>query len=459
MQKTPEQDITKLNFSASDLYNLSQEEIAAIQNRYDRHNKQTINTALKEDRISENEKEYLLRFYDDGMESYRNLYRTIYELFGQPENTCAFNQTTGSVDTDERGLDIDYSLKVLTPFVETRLEYRDKNNNPIYVVFPKMKSAKRAIEKLEKEYGRERAQAMKKYLDRFFEDDDREALRENMQNIPQTIENLHDILRLTITCKYLSDVKRLMRKITENKNPFFSINPKETRNLFDKPLAENKKKYYDIKMVMHLNDTFDAEIQLKIHTLFQGDLRTHPIYEEVRKLEAETSSCTDITSRQKQARIQILNERITRINQNAIHQYNMTVLDKARRIEYDGYRPLRIEPEYPDGTYKRCRNFISEEYLPESSDQFCPDIAFNQQDSVNKLCFLRMTKKLPSDFDEFSDQAAQQIDQKFENLSPEEKNRFTGITKIAQRYAPTIRHVIENKLHNKIMLDNQSYGR
>ena len=69
----------------------------------------------------------------------------------------------------------------------------------------------------------------------------------------------------------------------------------------------------------------------------------------------------------------------------------MQVLDKIRRFEDDGYRPLRITPENADGTYNRCNDFITTEYMPESYAKFNGKEDFSEKDNTNKLCFLRKT--------------------------------------------------------------------
>lgn len=443
---------SKKTWEARDIYNLSLEEIDAIQEARNTADTLTIESAYQQRRINDEERHLLLKYFHDGMGACREVYRALYETLGQPENTCSFDLLTGKVDTDNSGRPINYGLKVVTPFVNTRLEYQDKNNNPIFVVFPKMKSVERAIEKLESEYGKEYSDAMSQALEQIFKTDDREAFAESLQNIPKTTTKLRDIYRLTITCKYLSDVERMKRKLTENKSGYFHIDPNETRNRFDKPLSENPKQYYDIKQIMHITgqdgNNFDVEVQLKINSTYQGDIRTHKLYEEVRKQQAllnQKNMLSPIAKRQLQAKIDILNNRICRMNENAIHEYNMMVLDKARRIEDDGYRPLRITPEYADGTYKRCRNFIADEYLVESYKPFNGKEAFASTNETNQLCFLRMLEALPPDFDEFSPQASEQIRRRFSKLTPAQINRFNGINEVAERYQSIVQHKINDR--------------
>lgn len=439
--------IEQMSFKAGNLRNLTRDTISAIQRQYDEHNIKIINEAFAKREISETERDYLLSYYKDGMKVYLKAYRAIYELLGQPENTCAFDPETGKIDVDDKGRPINYGLKVLTPFVNTRLEYRDKNNNPIYVIFPKMKSVKRSIEKLKGKYRDKHIRFMKESFDKMYASEDREGFCEELQNIPSTIDSLHDVLRLTITAKYKTDVERLMRKITEKDDANFYIEESETRNRFGEPLNENAKRYYDIKMIMHMTepekrDDINVEIQLKINTLYHGDIQTHKIYEDVRTLEKATLDKDDLKAQKDKTHIQALNRRITIINQNRIHLYNMMVIDKARRFEEDGYKPLEVAPDFADGTYKRCRNFIENEYMPESLGQFDGRSAFSEDSELNKLCFLHLTRKLPTNFNEFSEHASAVIEQKFASLEQAEIERFEGIKEIAERYQSSVQAAI-----------------
>lgn len=439
-------------YKVRDVVNMTEEEIDAIQESFNQQNLAVINEAYQQHRINETDYEYLKDFYHDGMDVYREVYRALYEVFKHPEYTSAIDLSSGKVDIDTNGQPINYGLKAVTPFTSTRLEYVDKFNNPIYVIFPKMKSAARAVEKLESEYGKEYAEELHNAARYAFELEDMETFREKISNINPSSSKLHDILRLTVTCKYLTDVERIERVMTEQRGftkRNYTINAAETRNRFHKPLAQNEKKYYDIKMIMHQHHpqgkTLDVEVQLKIHTLYDADLRTHKIYEIIRSLEANLQQnrhqLSALEIRRKQASIEILTNRVRRMNENAIHQYNMTVIDKARRFEDDGYRPLRIKPDFADGTYLQCRQFINREYLVESYDPFDSQTAFSAENEANKVAYLRLIGKLDPSFDEFSNQA-EQIDTLFQKLTPAEIKRFEGINEVAKRYAPFINRKI-----------------
>lgn len=452
-------------YKVKDIVNLPYEEIDRIQESINTDNLKIIEQAFAQKRINAEERDYLYDFYHDGMGVYREVYRALYEIFKHPEYTCAFDLKTGKVDRDVHEAQINYGLKAVTPFTSTRLEYVDKFNNPIYVIFPKMKSAERAIEKLESEYRKEYANEFSKQLHDFFMNEDREAFVEKIQNIRKGSAKLHDILRLTITCKYFTDVERIKRVMTENKSDLkrnYRINSNETRDRFLKPLKDNEKRYYDIKMIMHQqapgDKELDVEVQLKIHTLYNADLRTHKIYEDVRTIEADLvqngSLMPNKEKRQKEAKIKILNNKIRHINENAVHQYNMMVIDKARRIEDDGYRPLRVNPDYEDGTYQQCRHFINREYLVESYENFNALTAFSADNTINKLCFMRMIGKLEPDFNEYDEKASETIAHHFSQLTIAEKERFDGINEVAKRYAPLIQRKIHTRKHEELANGN-----
>ena len=438
------------DLTAADLSNLSFSEIDAIQTSIDKKNMAIIESAFKQSQITEEEFEHLQDFYHDGMGIYREVYRSLYETFGSPIYTTGFNHETGEVDVDKNGQVIDHSLKTVTPFVYTKLKLLDKNNNAIFVIFPKMKSAERAIEKLDKEFGKEYYQNVKKAIEPYFTDEDPDKRAERLQEIPKTTSQLHDILRLTVTCKYLHDVKRIMRKFCENKNNFYFVNPEETRDRFEKPLDENEKKYYDIKMIMHQKTSkgkdYEVELQLKLDTLFYGDIRTHAFYEKRRQIEARTSpnDPPSIKTINEEA-IKIYDNLCKKINENAIHQYNMMVLDKVFRTEDNDYRALRVAPDNKDGTYNRCINFIMDNYMVESYDDFDAKKAFSTDDTINKACYLKIIGALPPNFDELSETAPKQINDAYSKLDHAGIERFQKINEVAKRYQKSIQTLIDKR--------------
>ncbi len=453
--------------TAKDLANIPREEIKEIQNRRDKLAIATFDTALAEARITRYDYDYLIEAFKDGMGWSRLIYRSIYETFGKPLYTTGFNPITGEVDRDENGKTINYSLKALTPLAPTRLKFTDKKNNALYCIFPKMKSADRTIEKLETELHREYNEEMLTALDQSWEDEDREAFAERLQNISPAYTKLRDIYRLTFTAKYLSDVKRLKRVFTEfgkkNQNKFYYIIDNETRDRFDKPLSENENQYYDIKMIMYQrlpdrdsneipdNRYFAVEIQLKIDTLFRGDLKTHEPYEKIREIEGKMTSSTPSEERKlNEQLIKYYNKRRKLINQHAVHEYNMVVLDKIYRIE-DDYIAMEVEPDdKKNGTYKQCVDFITDNYMVESYRPFDAENAFSANNELNKMYFLKLIGKLPKSFDEFAEGASETINREFSRLQHMDRRKFAGINNIAQRYQSVIQDVINQRKRDDI---------
>ncbi len=442
-------------YTVQEVVNLPNDEIDNIQNQINAHNLEVIENAHEKRHINDTDYDYLISFYADPMDIYREIYRTIYECFKRPNRTCAFDPTTGKPEADDNGKPIDYGLKAVTPFTCTRLEYVDKYNNPIYVIFPPMKKAERAIEKLAGKYNKDYAKECIEASRLAFISEDREAFAEKLSNISKGNTKLNDIFRLTINSKYLSGINRITTALLNNgsrPHARAQINPAKTRDRFIMPLSKNKKRYYDVKHFMRLKMPDDRElnfeIQVKVQDLYNADIRTHKIYEDIRTFE-EGISHTEMLNgdeiRQREAKIKILKNRVRRINENAAHLYNMRVLDKARRIENDGYRPLRIQPDNEDGTYDQCINLINDEYLVESYNEFDAKTAFSEQDEVNKLCFLRLIGKIDQAFDETAPDAYNTVNNMFAEISMAEKERFNGINEVAVRYQKTVQQKVSRK--------------
>ncbi|MBQ7303488.1 MAG: hypothetical protein IJW75_01030 [Alphaproteobacteria bacterium] len=474
-------DIGKKNYTVRETVELTRSQISGVIAQMATRCVNVITKAYEDKKIDNIQYESLMSYFSNPDTIYRHTYRAIYDLFKQPEATCAIDLETGKVERNENGRPIDYGLKAVTPFTNTQLVYYDKFHNPIRVIFPMMKEPSRAIEKLLYEYGKEYNQDLDKISALVFENEDRESYSQALQTLNTPTSKLHDILRLTVTCKYKTDLERacnifqknrtiytkdtpdsqktglLEEKRIKKEEPYFIIE-EEKRNRFKGKIKDNNKMYYDIKIVLHIPDENgtirDVEIQFKIHTLFFADIRTHKLYEEVRNiekmLEKEGAKMDAKEIAQANARKKILLNRITQINKNAIHQYNMMVVDKIRRIEEDGYIPIGAEPEHTDGTYQWCREFLFKEYMPESLDDFKANESFNPNDELNKMCFLRMIGKLEPDFDEFNPLASEQIEQAYSLLKPSEIERYEKIFNVSNRYS----QIIQNAINKKRIEDN-----
>ena len=387
----PEKSVFERTITAKDIVKYSSEEIDAIQKEYDKENCREIFQAYVEHRINQEEVLFLLNYYRDGMKAYREVYRGLYEIYGIPEQIACMNQLNGELEmhiqkiphvdakknriiTVRENVVTNYSLKEVTPFTCMRLEYRDNENNPVYVILPVMKKARRAIEKIQ-DYRVEQMAEVRKINESFQQHGDVNRLQQELSGVRGHLDRVNDILRLTITRKYYTGVSKTRSTLT--RAPNLGVNPAETRSLFYDndmkncaQLKKNGKNYYDDKLYLHLSlgggREFKAEVQIKIDAFYRADLQTHLLYEEQRALEENLKASRKKMSAQEvqraEYRIEVLKKGIQKINKQANHEYNMMVLEKVRWLE-DGYRALRIPPDYQDGTYKACHDLIKSCYM------------------------------------------------------------------------------------------------
>ena len=367
-----EKSVFERTITAKDIVKYSSEEIDAIQKEYDKENCREIFQAYVEHRINQEEVLFLLNYYRDGMKAYREVYRGLYEIYGIPEQIACMNQLNGELEmhiqkiphvdakknriiTVRENVVTNYSLKEVTPFTCMRLEYRDNENNPVYVILPVMKKARRAIEKIQ-DYRVEQMAEVRKINESFQQHGDVNRLQQELAGVRGHLDRVNDILRLTITRKYYTGVSKTRSTLT--RAPNLGVNPAETRSLFYDndmkncaQLKKNGKNYYDDKLYLHLSlgggREFKAEVQIKIDAFYRADLQTHLLYEEQRALEENLKASRKKMSAQEvqraEYRIEVLKKGIQKINKQANHEYNMMVLEKVRWLE-DGYRALRTLP-------------------------------------------------------------------------------------------------------------------
>ena len=463
----PEESVFERAITAKDIVKYSSEEIDAIQKEYDKENCREIFQAYVEHRINQEEVLFLLNYYRDGMKAYREVYRGLYEIYGIPEQIACMNQLNGELEmhiqkiphvdakknriiTVRENVVTNYSLKEVTPFTCMRLEYRDNENNPVYVILPVMKKARRAIEKIQ-DYRVEQMAEVRKINESFQQHGDIDRLQQELAGVRGHLDRVNDILRLTITRKYYTGVSKTRSTLT--RAPNLGVNPAETRSLFYDndmkncvQLKKNGKNYYDDKLYLHLSlgggREFKAEVQIKIDAFYRADLQTHLLYEEQRALEENLKASRKKMSAQEvqraEYRIEILKKGIQKINKQANHEYNMMVLEKVRWLE-DGYRALRIPPDYRDGTYKACHDLIKSCYMVRPHKIFDVEKEFDFRDNDNIAIAARGNYDLKSIY-EISGRYRESISRKYSPLH--DKIDVTGKDRTypnfisAQKYDP-----------------------
>lgn len=463
----PEKSVFERTITAKDIVKYSSEEIDAIQKEYDKENCREIFQAYVEHRINQEEVLFLLNYYRDGMKAYREVYRGLYEIYGIPEHIACMNQLNGELEmhiqkiphvdakknriiTVRENVVTNYSLKEVTPFTCMRLEYRDNENNPVYVILPVMKKARRAIEKIQ-DYRVEQMAEVRKINESFQQHGDVNRLQQELAGVRGHLDRVNDILRLTITRKYYTGVSKTRSTLT--RAPNLGVNPAETRSLFYDndmkncaQLKKNGKNYYDDKLYLHLSlgggREFKAEVQIKIDAFYRADLQTHLLYEEQRALEENLKASRKKMSAQEvqraEYRIEVLKKGIQKINKQANHEYNMMVLEKVRWLE-DGYRALRIPPDYRDGTYKACHDLIKSCYMVRPHKIFDVEKEFDFRDKDNIAIAARGNYDLKSIY-EISGRYRESISRKYSPLH--DKIDVTGKDRTypnfisAQKYDP-----------------------
>lgn len=463
----PEESVFERAITAKDIVKYSSEEIDAIQKEYDKENCREIFQAYVEHRINQEEVLFLLNYYRDGMKAYREVYRGLYEIYGIPEQIACMNQLNGELEmhiqkiphvdakknriiTVRENVVTNYSLKEVTPFTCMRLEYRDNENNPVYVILPVMKKARRAIEKIQ-DYRVEQMAEVRKINESFQQHGDVNRLQQELAGVRGHLDRVNDILRLTITRKYYTGVSKTRSTLT--RAPNLGVNPAETRSLFYDndmkncvQLKKNGKNYYDDKLYLHLSlgggREFKAEVQIKIDAFYRADLQTHLLYEEQRALEENLKASRKKMSAQEvqraEYRIEVLKKGIQKINKQANHEYNMMVLEKVRWLE-DGYRALRIPPDYRDGTYKACHDLIKSCYMVRPHKIFDVEKEFDFRDKDNIAIAARGNYDLKSIY-EISGRYRESISRKYSPLH--DKIDVTGKDRTypnfisAQKYDP-----------------------
>lgn len=310
----------KLKFIASDIENLSSEQIEGIYEAIKQHNLAYIEKARKDGLIDSEGADYLVNIYANARENRRTLYKNITDTLLQkyrpeklrrleelgeepaPEEINAIDLDTGVV---EQNLDQssphsskykEYRPQHITPFTDMRLTFYDFRDNPVYVIMPGIKDVRRAIDKIKipvadkqngnvvgfggkyyQQYEKELNTLRRKYAD------NEEMFLKKAVLVKKPHERLSDVERFTITRKYYMDTEEILDIFSSDLR--YGIRKDEIKDAFnanrDDGSKYNQKNYRDKKMYLHLkgeHGAFVVEGQVKITKLYEGDIHTHGIY-------------------------------------------------------------------------------------------------------------------------------------------------------------------------------------
>lgn len=420
---------------------LSEEEKKALIAQMEKHREEQILQAYRDKRIDDYDKDFLL-------DAIRNSQQKIYAICNfiekvlnkEPIGIYSYDPHNDEIKKDNRGNPINYGEGIISPLLSFCMEFTDDKNNPVFAYISTPKSIERAIQKLSGKYDKICHQEEKKLTDWAWNNEDREAYAERLQDLSRPHEMLNDMYRVTLSSKYLPNVLEYMDKCQNIKSEIFFSNPKDTNNLFTEDLGSNKKNYFDGSMIIRIQQgDFRFELLFKIHTLHEMDSLTHTIYEQSRKKStspAEKEKCE---------------QRIKQINDLGIHKYHMEVLDKVNRMEEAQKRSLKGN-KGENQTFNRCKQFLKKAYHVTSPKSIKAKEEFASQNLLNKLCFLQIIDKAPKDINIFEEDNTPIIENAFNRLSPAEKNRYYQIEKMAIKYESTINKIIANKVRSSKIL-------
>lgn len=280
----------------------------------------------------------------------------------------------------------------------------------------------------------------KKLTDWAWNNEDREAYAERLQDLPHPHEMLNDMYRVTISCKYLQNLFYYMDKFQNAQDASFFSNPADSNNLFNEDLGSNPKNYFDASIIERdPNSDFRFEMLFKLQILHEGDSLTHDEYEKERKASA--------TSKEKED----CNRRIKQINDLSIHKYHIQVLDKIYSMEDDLKIKLNGNKD-ENQTFNECKQFLKKAYHVTSPRPIKAKEDFSSQNPLNKLCFLQIIGKAPKDINIFEGDNTPIIENAFNHLTPPEKIRYYQIEKIAIKYESDINELITHKVRSSKIL-------
>ena len=440
--------------------------------------------------------------YKHTMGTSRLLYEALVDCFksrgttGFPEAIYSIDLKTGNIETDKNGRRVSYTTEVLAPCTSSMLHYVNYESNDVYAIFPPMKSAERAFEKMVKECQREYVENRDENIAKFARTNirsenapsgkitDPNFMKINDINTPEQqfastdgalvkIASKSvvptDIFRLTITSRYVADLEGLIERCEKKFPPYIKF-LKGERNAYKTKLSENKRGYFDIKKLAKIripntDRVFYVEFQFKQTNMFFAHIRSHSAYEDFRVAEAERLALQDkiknpkeeVSAADKKRFVKLHTECETKktdcltIHQNAIHQSNLYLMQKLMWMD-DNARGLRREPDRKDGRYALTEEVLKKNYIVESYDPFDGKTAFatNPDEYLNKNYYLKAIGVLPESFDEMSKNAKAEVDEMWNNLTPADIRRFNRITETAIKYEPVIKS-LQTKLK---MLDN-----
>ncbi|MBQ9732301.1 MAG: hypothetical protein IJV97_04360 [Alphaproteobacteria bacterium] len=341
-----------------------------------------INESYQKGEIDKETKEFLENYFGNREELYDEFKNSLNTLFGCPPKSIKYiNLLEGKVDEETP-----YFEEHVGPNTTMMYEYeidapwRLENNIPdnvqekitVKVIIPKMKDVKRAIEKVKigGKYDLERQKELAKLSSGKVAD----VSELDLPKLRTPIQKMKDILRCTVLTPRYDDLVALFDRSVESGNVTKSSRPSkyldnDVKNA--QAFFKNGKNYRDMKNYLHINlsngERFFSEVQYKTEVqFFRADIKTHLEYEKARNYQQqffEVKTEGEKLLYNSKIYSHLLN--IQKLNSQAFEDYNLSVLQDARKME-DRLKRAGVRPEQ-DGSYSLCKKLLDANLLVRSS--------------------------------------------------------------------------------------------
>lgn len=387
------------------------------------------------------------------------------------------NLETGEIEINKNNKRIRYLSSVIAPCTTTAVRYWNGECGQVDVINAPMKSPERTIEKILEERIKEHqeltAESMKS-LDQTFEKEDVPFISDSLveKHCP-TAEKLlrlckdekkalinrkraekafkdireddlipKDIFRLSVLVKFPEHIDKIIRHFEKNFPSYIKFTERDD-NQYTKTISQNPRFYFDRKKtacvtIPDIGEKFYIEFQFKQRNMFYSHMRSHQAYEDYREAMADFEKSHSLADKK---RCNEAEKRCLDIHKNAVHQSNFYLLSAIAWADDTERTDPETRPLTSNGQYLESQEMIMKNYIVETYDTpFDGVTAFstNNNEHLNKCCYLKLSGLLPENFDETKKNAKIYINRAWQNLTPMELNYFNLITEAAIRYQGVI---------------------
>ena len=475
------------NYQIDALGSLSPEDMNAIQKGKDEGNcdvleqyREILVSTLGEDgfqRLKNNFKKTMEK------EAYR--FNSIRKALGRDKLEAIYNLDleTGEIEINKNGKRVRYLSAVVAPCTTTAVRYWNGECGWVDIINAPMKSPERTIEKILEERVKEHQELTDKSMQSLCQigekdeelpswslidnhcptfqklmglfQDSQQAIR-NSKRAQKAFQNIReddlipkDIFRLSVLVKFPEHIDKIIRHFEKNFPSYIKFTKRDD-NQYTKTISQNPRFYFDRKKtacvtIPETNEQFYIEFQFKQKNIFYSHIRSHKAYEDYREAMANFEKSHSLADKK------LCNEaekRCLEIHKNAVHQSNFYLLSEIAWADDTERTDPETRPLTSNGQYLESQEMIMRNYIVEDYDALFDGVtAFstNNNEHLNKCCYLKLIGLLPENFDETKKNAKIYINKAWQNLTPTDLNYFNLITETAIRYQEVIREKQKNE--------------